>query len=229
MDSAFTCDGPASARGPLAERGVKRRGDRKTGLQQSLLLHVCCAPCAAGVIDVLGEEFELTVFFYNPNICPPGEHFRRADQVRRLCRQLGVQIIAGEYDAHCWSRRMRGRGADREGGLHCAVCFQIRLAQTAAVAQERGFDYFATTLTISPHKNARIINRVGQRVARELRTKFYPADFKKGDGFKKSCQLSRKYGFYRQDYCGCIYSLGEREESKAGRSDSTRAGARGDV
>jgi predicted adenine nucleotide alpha hydrolase (AANH) superfamily ATPase len=97
------------------------------------------------------------------------------------------------------------------------------------VAQERGFDYFATTLTISPHKNARIINRVGQRVARELRTKFYPADFKKGDGFKKSCQLSRKYGLYRQDYCGCIYSLREREERKAGRSDSTRAGARGDV
>jgi len=208
---------------------VNRQGNQRAVSKPSLLLHVCCAPCSTYIIDLLQGEFEITAFFYNPNIHPPQEHHRRAQEARHLCQRLGVEIIADDDDAHRWSRRMRGRQADREGGPHCSVCFWIRLAQTAMVAEERGFDYFATTLTVSPHKDARTINRVGEKAARGLRTKFYPADFKKQDGFKKSCQLSLKHGLYRQDYCGCVYSLRERNERKAVASGPSNTGAKRQV
>lgn len=200
---------------------MNRQGDKRAAGKPSLLLHVCCAPCSTHVIDLLRLDFAVTAFFYNPNIYPPQEYQRRAQQVSRICQRLGVGVIFGEYDAHNWSRRMRGRQGDREGGPHCVVCFWIRLARTAAVAEDQGFDHFTTTLTVSPHKDARAINRVGQRVARGLRTKFYPADFKKGNGFQRSCQLSRKYGLYRQNYCGCLYSLRERKARRAKLSDSS--------
>jgi predicted adenine nucleotide alpha hydrolase (AANH) superfamily ATPase len=205
---------------------VNLRGDQKKGSRPSLLLHVCCAPCATHVIELLKEQFAVTAFFYNPNIYPHQERLRRARETDDLCQRLGVEIIAGIEESHDWSRRMEGRGGDREGGSHCAVCFRIRLARTAAVAEQGEFDCFASTLSVSPHKEAVIINRVGKKVARDLRTRFYSADFKKQDGFKKSCQLSQKYGLYRQDYCGCVYSLRERDEKKAHASGSckTRAG-----
>jgi len=205
---------------------VSRQGAQKAGLKPSLLLHVCCAPCSTQVIDLLRGAFEITAFFYNPNISPPAEYLRRADEAGRLCKRLGVGFMAGDYDARRWSQRMRGRERDHEGGAHCSVCFRIRLANAAAVAEKRGCDYFATTLTVSPHKNARAINRIGERVARDMRVNFYPADFKKGNGFKKSCQLSRRYGLYRQDYCGCIFSLRERNEKGTVSRKASRTGAR---
>jgi predicted adenine nucleotide alpha hydrolase (AANH) superfamily ATPase len=190
------------------------------------MLHICCAPCATHVLETLRREFAITAFFYNPNIHPPQERLRRAEEARDLCRQIGIEIVLTDEDADEWSRRMRGRGSDKEGGAHCSVCFWIRLARTAAEAQGRGLEYFATTLTISPHKNAEIINRLGHKAARHKKVIFYPADFKKGDGFRKSCRLSREYGLYRQDYCGCADSLREREERRRGRSDATGAGSR---
>jgi predicted adenine nucleotide alpha hydrolase (AANH) superfamily ATPase len=201
-------------------------GGKRVHPQSRLLLHVCCAPCSTHVIDVLRRKFAVIAFFYNPNIYPPQEHRRRAQQARRLCRRLGVKNLIDECDGHNWSRRMRGRQADREGGAHCVVCFWMRLARTAAVAEEQGFDYFATTLTVSPHKDAQSINRMGQRAARGLKTEFYAADFKKDSGFEKSCQLSQEYGLYRQDYCGCIYSLQERNERKAEASGPLKTRAR---
>lgn len=198
------------------------QGGQRAGSKPSLLLHVCCAPCSTHVIETLQEMFEVTAFFYNPNIYPPHEHRRRAQEARRLCRRLGVEILTEEYDAHNWSRRMKGRQSDREGGRHCAICFRIRLARTAVVAEGRGFDRFATTLTVSPHKDAWTINQVGQKVARGLQVKFYPADFKKRNGFKRSCQLSRKYGLYRQDYCGCVYSLRERDQGRTAPRSSPK-------
>lgn len=203
------------------------RGDQKKVARPSLLLHVCCAPCATHVMELLKEQFAVTAFFYNPNIYPLQERLHRAQEAYNLCQRLRVEIITGLEGFHDWSRRMKGRRGDREGGPYCAVCFRIRLARTAAVAEEGEFDYFASTLSVSPHKEAQIINRVGKKVARGLRTRFYSADFKKQDGFKKSCQLSQKYGLYRQDYCGCVYSLRERDERKARASDLFKTGARG--
>lgn len=205
---------------------MSRQGDQRAGVKPSLLLHVCCAPCSTRVIDLLRGAFEVTAFFYNPNIFPPAEYLRRAQEADRLCQRLGVGFIAGDYDAHRWSQRMRGRERDHEGGAHCSVCFRIRLTKTSTVAEEGGFDYFATTLTISPHKDARAINRIGEKVVRGRKTKFYPADFKKGDGFKKSCQLSRRYGLYRQDYCGCVFSLRERNERGIMSPNDSRTEAR---
>ena len=205
---------------------MSRQGAQKAGLKPSLLLHVCCAPCSAQVIDLLRGTFEITAFFYNPNISPPEEYLRRAHEADRLCKRLGVSFVAGDYDANRWLRRMRGRERDREGGAYCSVCFRIRLAQAASAAEGGGFDYFATTLTISPHKDARAINRIGEKVARDLRVKFYAADFKKGNGFKRSCQLSRRYGLYRQDYCGCIFSLRERKARRALSHKASSTGAR---
>jgi predicted adenine nucleotide alpha hydrolase (AANH) superfamily ATPase len=181
----------------------------------SLLLHVCCAPCATYVIELLQRKHAVTAFFYNPNIYPPREHLRRAEEARDLCRRLGVSFVIDGRGAERWARRMSGRGRDMEGGAHCSVCFWIRLARTAAEARQKGFAYFATTLTISPHKNAAAVNRMGEMAARRMGTGFYSADFKKSDGFKKSCRLSRTYGLYRQDYCGCVYSLRERNVRRA--------------
>jgi hypothetical protein len=137
---------------------------------------------------------------------------------------MGIAAICAEEDADMWARRMRGRAAEKEGGPHCSVCFWMRLARTAAEAKRRGLEYFATTLSISPHKNAAVINRMGHKAARWAGVAFYPADFKKGGGFKESCRLSREYGLYRQDYCGCVYSLRER---RAGRTAAS-GGAQGE-
>lgn len=205
---------------------MRSQGDKRASSKPRLLLHICCAPCSTHVIDILRRKFDVTAFFYNPNIYPAQEHLRRAREARRLCRRLGVKFIAGARDARIWSRRMRGRQSDREGGAHCTVCFWIRLARTAAVAEEQDFDDFATTLTVSPHKDARSINRMGQKAARGLGTDFYAADFKKNDGFTKSCRLSREYGLYRQNYCGCVYSLRERNARETGPSGPLKAGAR---
>ena len=159
-----------------------------------ILLHICCAPCAVYPLQVLEDEgSKVFGFFYNPNISPPTEYLRRAHEAGRLCKRLGVGFMAGDYEARRWSQRMQGRERDHEGGAHCSVCFRIRLAKTAAVAEKRDFDYFATTLTVSPHKNARAINMIGEKVAHDLRIEFYPADFKKKNGFQKSCQLLACY------------------------------------
>jgi len=174
---------------------------------QQLLLHVCCAPCSPHVIELLQKEFELTAFFYNPNIHPYEEYQRRLIEVERYCGENTFTLVTGEYDPDHWLSAVKGMEDQEEGAQRCEICYRLRLEKTALVAQAHGIDFFATTLTVSPHKKAAVVNRIGREAGEGYARIFYEADFKKQDGFKKSCELSKHYNFYRQTYCGCVYSI----------------------
>ena len=171
-----------------------------------LLLHTCCAPCSPYVIERLQMEFDVTAFFYNPNIHPIDEYQFRLEEMKQLCKHMGVELIIGNYDVDLWFQITKGMEKEKEGGKRCELCFKMRLHQSACTAQKKDCQHVATTLTVSPHKNATIINQLGRELQNTYPVIFYEADFKKHDGFKKSCERSKKYGFYRQNYCGCIYS-----------------------
>ena len=175
--------------------------------RKQLLLHVCYAPCAPHVIELLQQEFDLIAFYYNPNIHPREEYARRLAEVERYCREHAIGLVTGEYDTERWFAAMKGMEEQAEGGARCERCYRFRLEKTAQTAQAHDMGYFATTLTVSPHKKALVINRIGREVGEPYARIFYEADFKKQDGFKKSCDLSRRYNFYRQTYCGCLYSI----------------------
>lgn len=179
-----------------------------------ILLHICCAPCSTHVFRTLAEEFEVVGFFYDPNIQPQAEYEARLCETGRLAEVFGFKLITGEYDSELWNRSVSGLEGEREGGERCSVCYRVRLARAAEAARDEGCEYLATTLTVSPHKKAAVINPLGEDEARRAGVKFYAADFKKRDGFKKSCRLSNELGLYRQGYCGCLYSLREREDAK---------------
>ena len=174
--------------------------------KKRLLLHTCCAPCSPHVVELLRSTFEVSAFFYNPNIHPLEEYQVRLEEMKKFLRTISVELIVGDYDADQWFRLVEGLEQEQEGGKRCELCYRMRLERTALTAQTKGFQYFATTLTVSPHKNAKIINRIGREIKSNPDVIFYEADFKKRDGFKKSCELSERHGFYRQNYCGCIYS-----------------------
>ncbi|MBC8180796.1 epoxyqueuosine reductase QueH [candidate division KSB1 bacterium] len=171
-----------------------------------LLLHTCCAPCITVPLERLQSEFEITGFFYNPNIHPEQEYKKRLHEIKRWTQQTGIPLIVQNYETSRWFELVKGLEDEPEGGKRCDVCFRMRLEQTAALAKQKGFDCFTTTLSISPHKNATAINLVGNEVGKKFGVQFFEANFKKKDGFKQSVELSKNYGFYRQDYCGCIYS-----------------------
>lgn len=173
---------------------------------EELLLHVCCAPCATYVIDVLSEVYSVTAFFYNPNIHPEDEYERRLREVRRYTSLHDIPLIVGEADVEAWHDRVRGLDQEPEGGKRCEECFAMRLFRTAALAAERGIGFFTTTLSISPHKDFRTLQRIGMEAAGSSGVSFLAIDFKKNDGYRKSCLLSKQYNLYRQHYCGCIYS-----------------------
>ena len=186
--------------------------------KKKLLLHTCCAPCSPHVVEILSKEFEVCAFFYNPNIHPLEEYQLRLEEMKGFLRTIPVELIVGEYDADRWFHRVEGMGREEEGGNRCGLCYRMRLEKTACLAQAKGFQYFTTTLTVSPHKNAKIINQIGREVKGSPDVAFYEADFKKRDGFKKSCELSKKLGFYRQNYCGCVYSKEQKNTNhEAGR------------
>jgi len=174
--------------------------------KKRLLLHTCCAPCSPHVIELLQREFEVIVFFYNPNIHPLDEYQRRLEEIKQFCKQTGIELIAGNYDVDQWFHLTRGMEKEKEGGKRCSLCYQMRLKKAASVAKTNGFSHFTTTLTVSPHKKAKVINQLGRELRKEYPVTFYETDFKKHDGFKKSCELSKEHGFYRQNYCGCVYS-----------------------
>jgi hypothetical protein len=159
------------------------------------------------VIDLLQREFALTAFFYNPNIHPQEEYARRLAEVERYCREQAIALVTGEYDPDRWFSAVKGMYAQPEGGARCDMCYRFRLEKTAQTALTHHMGHFATTLTVSPHKKATVINRIGGAAGEQYSRIFYEADFKKQDGFKKSCELSKHYNFYRQTYCGCIYSM----------------------
>ncbi len=180
----------------------------------TLLLHSCCAPCSSYVLEYLSAYFRITVFYYNPNIYPESEYYTRVKEQRRFIAALPtrypVDFTEGAYIPEDFYRCARGMEHLPEGGRRCFVCYRLRLEATAKTAKEKGCSYFASTLSISPLKNAQKLNEIGEQLAREYQVLWLPNDFKKKNGYKRSTELSREYGMYRQDYCGCVYSLRER-------------------
>ncbi len=187
----------------------------REGVVPTLFLHSCCAPCSSYVLEYLSQYFRITVFYYNPNIYPDEEYFKRVDEQRRFIEQLParhpISFIEGAFDKERFYAMARGREHLPEGGERCFACYELRLREAAAHAAQRGFDYFTTTLSISPLKNAHKLNEIGLRLAEEYGVSYLVSDFKKKNGYKRSTELSREYGMYRQDYCGCVFSKAERE------------------
>lgn len=179
---------------------------KASGKKPKLLLHCCCAPCASACIEYLAPHFELTAYYYNPNITRAEEYAKRRDELKRLCGIYGVEVKDGGYDGELFLSRTRGLENEPERGRRCRICFFLRLGTTAREAAAGGYDYFATTLTLSPLKDAVVINSVGDEMAEIFGVKYLRSDFKKKDGYKRSLELSREYGLYRQNYCGCVYS-----------------------
>lgn len=194
------------------------------GEKKTLLLHSCCGPCSTAVIEKLEPFFDLTVFYFNPNITESEEYnLRLNEQMRFLTEAYGgkIKIIDGRYKSVEFFELAKGLEKEPEGGKRCEVCFALRLAETAKIAKEGGYEYFCSTLTVSPHKNAEIINAEGEKQSETFGVKYLPNDFKKENGYKRSVEISTEYGLYRQHYCGCIYSkyaslpgLEEAEESE---------------
>lgn len=176
----------------------------------SLLLHTCCAPCSSYCIEYLSNHFNITVLYYNPNIYPESEYIhRKAEQIRligEMNTKYPVKFIDCDFESEKFYEAVNGMENCREGGERCFKCYRLRLTKAARVASENGFDYFTTSLTISPLKNAGKINEIGEELAKEYGVKFLPSDFKKKEGFKRSIELSKEYNLYRQNYCGCVYS-----------------------
>jgi len=176
-------------------------------LKPRMLLHSCCATCTAYPASLLKERFDISLFYYNPNIFPEEEYNRRLADVRSFADTAGIKLIEEEYDTTGWDNAARHLPDEPEGGRRCTICFNFRLEKTAETAKKNGFDIFGTTLSISPHKNSKVINEAGDLLSARIGIDFYRADLKKKDGFKKAMDLSKKYSFYRQNYCGCEYSI----------------------
>lgn len=172
-----------------------------------LLLHICCAGCGAYISEVLRDDYNVSFYFYNPGIYPRVEYERRFEETKWIAKKFKVSLIEGEYNHAAWRVKVKGHENEPEKGKRCQICYQDRLEETASLAQEKGFSHFTTTLTVSPHKVASVIFMIGDEKARKYNLEFLDQDFKKLDGFKKASELSRKLNLYRQDYCGCEFSL----------------------
>ncbi|NQT00137.1 MAG: epoxyqueuosine reductase QueH [Candidatus Omnitrophica bacterium] len=169
-----------------------------------VLLHICCAVCAAPCVERLRQEnHRVSGYFYNPNIQPEAEHHRRLQDTQRLAREMDFPLIAGDYDTDKWLSQIKGWEQEPEGGRRCSECFNLRLERTKEMLKQKVIEAFTTTLTISPHKNAQLINEIGQRIGGDS---FLARDFKKQNGFKRAQELSKQHQLYHQDYCGCLYS-----------------------
>lgn len=171
-----------------------------------ILAHVCCAPDALYVFGLLAEDFEVSGYFYNPNIHPRDEYDLRLQEARKVARTLGIDLIEDVYDAERWFKVTQKFKEEPEKGRRCDVCYALRLEKTARKASELGYDIFTTVMSLSPLKKADVLNRIGRMFSHRYNVDFYEANFKKKDGFKKSVELSKSHGLYRQDYCGCLYS-----------------------
>lgn len=184
--------------------------NQKDGIIPSLLLHSCCAPCSSYVLEYLSDYFNITVLYYNPNISPKEEYLHRLNEEKRLISEMTfknpVLILDCTYDTREYFDCVEGLEREPEGGKRCEKCFDLRLSYTAKTAKEKGFDFFATTLTISPLKNARLINEIGEKLGEQYGVKYLCSDFKKKEGYKRSIILSKEYNLYRQNYCGCVFS-----------------------
>lgn len=200
--------------------GMVQEGSAKT-----LFLHSCCAPCSSYVLEYLRKYFQITVFYYNPNITYSQEYFKRVEEQKKLIGIYNSQgegypiaVVEGDYKPQVFLDMAKGLEECPEGGERCFKCYELRLEETARKAKEAGADYFATTLTISPLKNAEKLNEIGERLAEVYQIPWLPSDFKKKEGYKRSIELSAEYDLYRQDYCGCAFSKAEREKQKVSQA-----------
>lgn len=190
----------------------------KNGETPTLFLHSCCAPCSSYVLEYLSQYFKITVFYYNPNIYPDDEYYKRVEEQKQFINQFPaknkIDFIEGNFDKERFYAMAKGLENVREGGERCFKCYELRLRESAQKAAELGFDYFTTTLSISPLKNAAKLNEIGIALANEYSVKYLLSDFKKKNGYKRSVEISNQYNMYRQDYCGCVFSKQEREKNK---------------
>lgn len=193
--------------------------NRSAGIKPTLLLHACCAPCSSYCLEQLAKDFDITVLYYNPNLYPAEEFSKRAGEEVRLVKEMNslfgcdIKVQVVPFDEKEFYLAVKGLEDCREGGERCRKCFELRLGKTAECAERDGFDFFTTTLTISPLKNAQVLNEVGQAAGENYSVRFLPSDFKKKGGYQRSIVLSKQFGLYRQDYCGCIFSKKEREKA----------------
>ncbi len=207
------------------ERMIERLSQRET--VPTLFLHSCCAPCSSYVLEYLSAYFQITVFYYNPNITASSEYWKRVEEQKRLVEiyneqggRYPITVVEGDYRPEVFLDRTKGMEECPEGGERCFLCYRLRLEETARRALEAGADYFGTTLTISPLKNAAKLNEIGEELADALGILWLFSDFKKKNGYKRSIELSAEYDLYRQDYCGCAYSKVERERQKQEKKEA---------
>ena len=183
--------------------------------KKRILLHSCCAPCSSHVITFLTNYFDITILYYNPNISPKKEYEKRKKEQIRLIKEIDkvnkIDIIDCDYDNDLYEKSIKGYEDCPERGNRCTICFNLRLEKTASLAKDLGYDYFCSTLTVSPYKNSKLINEIGKSFEDKYGVKWLYSDFKKENGYKKSIELSKKYNLYRQDYCGCKYSVREKK------------------
>lgn len=184
----------------------------------TLLLHACCAPCSSACLERLSNFFKITIIYYNPNITEEKEYLKRLEELKNFIQKIKVKypinIIDTRYDPKEFFEISKGLEKEKERGKRCYKCYELRLEETAKVAKENNFDFFTTTLTLSPYKKTDWLNEIGENLSNKYQTSYLYSDFKKKNGYKRSIELSKEYNLYRQDYCGCIYSKLEREEEK---------------
>ncbi len=187
----------------------------------TLFLHSCCAPCSSYVLEILSQYFYVTVFYYNPNIYPDEEYYKRVQEqqefIRNFPAKYPIQFVEGAFEKERFYETVKGYEQVKEGGERCFLCYELRLREAAKLAKEFQMDYFTTTLSISPLKNAQKLNEIGRKLATEYQVEYLYSDFKKKNGYKRSVELSKEYGMYRQDYCGCVFSKREREMANVER------------
>lgn len=188
---------------------------KESGSRPKLLLHACCAPCSSYVLEYLAEYFDITVFFYNPNIFPEQEYRHRVEELKRLVSEMcpQVNILEGRYDPQEFFDMAKGLENEPERGERCHKCYRLRLNEAAAAARKGNFDYFTTTLSISPLKDSAVLNAIGREISEKTGIPYLFSDFKKNGGYKRSIELSAQYCLYRQDYCGCVYSKAAKNRS----------------
>ena len=173
-----------------------------------LLLHSCCGPCSSSVLELLTKYFDIDVYYYNPNIYPESEFIKRSNTQEKLLKELkNIRFINGDYNYDLFKKRISGLELEKEGGLRCRECISMRMEEASRYAKENNYDFFTTTLSVSPHKNSKMINEIGYDLEKKYNIPYLYSDFKKKDGYKRSIVLSKEYGLYRQDYCGCQYSI----------------------
>lgn len=191
---------------------------KKLDYVPTLLLHSCCAPCSSYVLETLSDYFKITILYYNPNIYPEEEYYKRKEEENRFIAEFNsknkINFMDCDYDNNSFLEMARGLEHLKEGEKRCYLCYSLRMKKTAILAEENNFDYFTTTLSISPYKNSVWINEIGRNLEKEFNVNYLPNDFKKRNGYKRSIELSSIYNLYRQDYCGCVYSKVEREKQK---------------